>query len=276
VNKPQTIAKLEALLSRVRTRAAAPRAERHEAEALSQADPATVRGAVTPAPFELDEPVRAASPAPPAAEPLPPLSAPSRTESDIVLDVDVQAVMVDESLLTGGEEIPLLTVPVEEVPVPDALESRERLVAAEPVALEPAFEAAATPEPEPEPEIDASDDLLAGLGDVEESPISSRRPLAPQPAEHLADIAFGAGEAKPPRHTPPPESGRLPAAPDDEFDGDITGVRDAATVTASQELIPEVTLPELAASAAVADVVGAPARHVPQTFVALLDASIAL
>jgi hypothetical protein len=66
----------------------------------------------------------------------------------------------------------------------------------------------------------------------EPAPSSSRRPISPPAAEEIAETAFGADDlAAPPRHTPPPESGRLPAAPElapvidvDDEAQDITGV----------------------------------------------------
>ena len=90
-------------------------------------------------------------------------------------------------------------------------------------------------------------------------------------------MAFGAEEPRPPRHTPPPESGRLPAAPTVEFDADVTGVREATPIVPrSRELVPEATHVELAPSDAVADLVGEAQRFAPGTFAALLDASLAL
>ncbi|MBV9947327.1 MAG: hypothetical protein JOZ69_10800, partial [Myxococcales bacterium] len=89
-----------------------------------------------------------------------------------------------------------------------------------------------------------------------------------------------------PLHTPPPESGRLPAAP--EFDRDVTGVRSSAPLAGrrepvesaapppARELVPEITAAAVAPSEAVADWVAEAQRFAPQTFVALLDASLAL
>jgi hypothetical protein len=90
-------------------------------------------------------------------------------------------------------------------------------------------------------------------------------------------MAFGAEEPRPPRHTPPPESGRLPAAPAVEFDGDVTGVREATPIVQRpRELVPAPIRAELAPSDAVADLVGEAQRFAPATFAALLDASLAL
>jgi hypothetical protein len=141
---------------------------------------------------------------------------------------------------------------------------------------------------------------------LEEAPASSRRTVTQQPEERIAQIAFGAEEpAREPLHTPPPESGRLPAAAAAiDFDGDVTGVRDSAPVAplrpdrsgapvAAQEapkpeaaeaasdkavrgLMPEPTHPNLPGGDAVAEVIGEAQRFSPGTFVALLDASLAL
>jgi hypothetical protein len=143
---------------------------------------------------------------------------------------------------------------------------------------------------------------------LEEAPASSRRTVAQQPEERIAQIAFGADEpTREPLHTPPPESGRLPAAAAIDFDADVTGVRDSAPVAPlrpdragparpevalpdppaaadgpamgaapAQGLAPEPTHPNLPESEGVAEVIGEAQRFAPGTFVALLDASLAL
>jgi hypothetical protein len=289
VSKGQTLARLEALLTRVRSRATEPRI----APAITAAPPVDAQPEVVAA-----APVAAAAPAPPPVfaldEPtedlestqqrsVPSRSAPMRTEADIVVEVEVQA--------TTQETV--VAVPVDEVPAPAALESRERLVAAEPAAtlVEPA--PAAEPEPSPtlavqieEPVEELVPELIPEAEQVEEAPASSRRPVAPPPEERLEEMAFGSVEPEPPRHTPPPESGRLPAAPEVEFDGDITGVRNAprsahppAAAPAPAPVIaivPEATIAELSANDAVADVVSPAHAPAPTTFVGVLDQSIAL
>jgi hypothetical protein len=276
VSKGQTLAKLEALLARVRTRAVEPRI----APVVAVASPA-----------EVGEPVEAIDSS---------RRGPARTEADIVVEVEVQA--------TTKESV--VAVPVEEVAAPAALESRERLVAAEPTsptAAEPEPEASASAELELEPspvvtlQIDEDvDELVPDLAaqreveqteqteqaeqleDVEEAPVSSRRPVAPPPEQRLDEMAFGSVEPAPPRHTPPPESGRLPAAPEVEFEGDITGVRDAARSAhpaagaSAIAIVPEATLVELTASDQVADVVSPAPAPEPTTFVGVLDQSLAL
>jgi hypothetical protein len=47
---------------------------------------------------------------------------------------------------------------------------------------------------------------------LEEAPASSRRSRIAEPQERLAEMAFGAEEPLAPLHTPPPESGRIPTA----------------------------------------------------------------
>ena len=247
------IAKLEALLARVVSRAGEPRAR-----------PLAVAAGVAPVAaqelIEVDEVDEATIPPPPLA----PHRAPAMTETDVVMEVDV----VQE---TAADTV--IGVAAEEVVIAESLDSRERLVAAAPVTL------AAVVAEVPPPELldESPPEILAAVEEVEEAPLSSRRPVAPEPEERLADMAFGAEEPSPPRHTPPPESGRLPAAPAVEFDADVTGVREATPIVPrSRELVPEATRAELAPSDAVADLVGAAQRFAPATFAALLDASLAL
>jgi hypothetical protein len=266
VSKAEKIGRLEALLARVRSRAGEPR----------NAPPAAVAAVVQPS-LTADVP-------PPEDEITllqPARSTRTATEADIVLEVEVQEVVGDT----------VIGVPVEEVMAPEALGSRERLVAAEPVDVLPAQ--ARSEEAAPEFLADEADVEEAGEL-IEEAPLSSRRPVGPQPEERLAEMAFGAREEEPPRHTPPPESGRLPAAPALEFDPDVTGVREAtpiapvrapenhagpdaaASPARSRELEPEVTHAALPNGDGVADVIGKAQGFEPSSFVALLDASLAL
>lgn len=292
MSKSQAVARLESLLTRVRARAGEPRAKAapqapvlpvlpaaaaHPPVAI--AFPAVVAEAlhVPPSAFEAAPPVAAASSPifdlddPDSdldstdARPVPFRPGPTRTDADIVLDVEVQA----------STQETVIAVPVEEGAVPDALDSRERLVAAEPSHVPPA--------PVDVPGLaPASADVQEPALQLEEAPTSSRRPVTPPPEERLDEMAFGNVEPKPPRHTPPPESGQLPAAPEVEFEGDITGVRSAsrsAPPSAPLSIVPEATLVDLQASVrlgAVADVVGVVAAPAPTTFLAVLDLSIAL
>jgi hypothetical protein len=208
---------------------------------------------------------------------------PQRTEADIVLGVEVAEATQDT----------IVAVATDDVVAPAGLDSRERLVAAEPLGASAADSAptevrARQPEPAAEPEV-APAELRDEERDeeIEEAPASSRRPVGSQPEERLAEMAFGAEEPSPPRHTPPPESGRLPAAPSEpEFDVDTRGVRDAKSVARpsepqpvpqpAAELAPVAVRGDVAPSSAVADVVGRAERAAPSRFVELLDASLAL
>ncbi len=260
MSKGQTISRLEALLARVRTRAAEPR------PSLVAAREADAPPVGTPV-FELDEPVEELETT--QSRPVPQRAAPMVTETDIVMDVEVQT--------TTQETV--LAVPVEEAVAPEPTESRERLVAAEPVAAAPAAELEAPPVVAVQVEEVEEISLEPAVEEEHEAPVSSRRPVAPPPEARLEEMAFGNAEPAPPRHTPPPESGRLPAASEVEFEGDITGVRSASKSVhpaAPVSIVPEATIAELAPSDEVADVVGIPQAPEPTTFVGMLDLSLAL
>jgi hypothetical protein len=170
-----------------------------------------------------------------------------------------------------------------------AFDRRERMVTVDAAALERTSEPVdPSQDPalaEPAVEVLAGGEEEVGEPDSDEkAPISSRRPVELQPEERLAEMAFGTDEPQAPRHTPPPESGRLPASPAIEFDPDVTGVRDAvpmttsepAPVSASRELVPQKMRASLASSEHVADVVGAAQQFAPSTLIELLDASLSL
>jgi hypothetical protein len=394
VSRAQTLAKLQSLLSRVRSRAAEPRplaggqngstrrvaagatesvvaplaaeraAESPAAEARLSAVGATTAAAPVHAAFSSSMGADEAAASEWIAEPTtledgvdvsvemstwtPPALG---TTGDIEVDVEVDIEISEPILLDSAAEPVDESVAVGESPVPAASESAERLVAAQPVAGDPAGDFAPTApiervepmgpmapseavaelapavgsalaaevaeavalalEPRdsvvPVPPIAASELRLPPLSEVEASleleapaiaedvgkvvelpPASSRRPLEPE--DHLAEMAFGTGAPQPPRHTPPPESGRLPAAPPDEFDADVTGVRDAVTLARTNEnapvapalpppmvaFVPQSARPVLGGSGTVADVVGDAQRFTPATFAALLDATLAL
>ena len=99
----------------------------------------------------------------------------------------------------------------------------------------------------------------------------------------MAQLAFGADEP-PQRHTPPPKSGPLPAPPVAELEADTTGVRKAEILPidemspslAPSVLVPQAARPNLAPSADVVDIIGDAQSFSPDTFVELLDASLAL
>lgn len=294
----ETIARLEALLERVRTR-------RVEARVRSPQVPQgiAVPAAGAPAPAPARAPAAAPPRAPFAPTPAVPIHAvaiapsvtraddpfsdtdlptrpPPRTEPPAVeIEVDIEVQEPIEERAAGpvgsfeGARPP--------VPVREAFDSRERLVVAEPAALEPASEPLASGPVVPAGEVVAQD---AGVAEEyvresareDEAPISSQRPVS-EPEEHLAQMAFGAEESRPPRHTPPPESGRLPAAPEVDFDADVTGVRQApAAVAPASHLEPQVIGGTIGTSAVVADVVGEAQIFAPATFVDLVDASLGL
>jgi hypothetical protein len=280
VSKAEKVGKLEALLARIRSRAGEPRRASHVAAAMAGA-PVAAEALHPAAPIE-DEITAVVEHA---------RLGRAATEADIVLEVEVQEVTGDT----------VIGVPVEEVMAPEALGSRERLVAAEPIPSEPAELPAvemadhAPAVEEMGPEVLADETDVEETAELEEAPLSSRRPVGPQPEERLAEMAFGArGEEEPPRHTPPPESGRLPAAPALEFDADVTGVREATPIApvrtqenepsplraaspiAPRELAPEVTQAVLPGGDEVVEVIGTAQDFHPSTFAALLDASLAL
>jgi hypothetical protein len=264
VSAIQTIAKLEALLARVRSRVAEPRPARGVGAAPGAAH--------LPLPDELldEEPDQPTLPPPPvAASPAaaaPYAPAPARTPPPAAPALEL-SVDVDVSV---EEPVAREPAPAEPAAVSDAVGSRERMVAAEPVRrealpselFEPAAEA---PPAAPPPSADE---------EVEEPPVSSRRPLAPQPEERLAEMAFGAEEPRPPLHTPPPESGRLPAAPALEFVEEDTGIR--AAVVPPPAVVAETTRAELTGAGRAAAMHGAVPSFKPATFAELLDATLAL
>ncbi|MDP9000800.1 MAG: hypothetical protein M3O46_11890 [Myxococcota bacterium] len=161
-------------------------------------------------------------------------------------------------------------------------DSSERLVAAQsPASLQAAAESGPDVIESPVP-IDMTDaDVVA---EDEEPPSSSRRTVAAQPEERLDQMAFGAEEPDPrgPLHTPPPESGRLPAAASTHFDADDIGVRSATPLLPRRppapppDLVPDEIRPARTQTDAVADVIAEAQRFAPTTFVALLDASLSL
>jgi hypothetical protein len=265
VSARERIAKLEALLHRVRARAAEPRSRRVAVSAPIQ---------------ELgDDEFDTVATIPPPAHRAPEVSAP----------------------------------PAEHV------ESRSRLIASEPVSApveSPDAELAATQEMNAAHEAflaEAAAGEAAEEAAEERPPASSRRPVAmadQEPARALEEMAFGE-EAAPPRHTPPPESGRLPAAPVVEFDPDITGVREAGGYAAKSAppiepeiaeqtrpeafsggtvevmprepaappvsaMQPHVTRAEIEPSGRIAEYVSAPTPPASHSFAELLDSALDL
>jgi hypothetical protein len=110
---------------------------------------------------------------------------------------------------------------------------------------------------------------------AEPAPASSRRPVMPEAEDRLARMAFGVEEAPPPLHTPPPESGRVPASPADDFDSDpLEAPRQVRHP--DEPLIAEATRALLQSSVPVAKLVGGPNRPAPMTFSAILDETLSL
>jgi hypothetical protein len=364
LSKVVTISKLEALLSRIRTRAAEPRSPRpaaHAAPLSAAAPPAPAAVAPTPAAAAAPAaapavapvptaapyaPAAAASPAPPvavvasppgvapafapvaAAAPLPRAAAPApavppapTVEPTAFVpptprvarepsSPPPEGVAVDEPTLPPPPpasvssdsdfavdvEIPPATPSPAAVAASDgdeARDSRERLSAAPPEPLEPTGDSLdAGPSLEVEELAEVNEGGIPGDEDeeIEKTPASSRRPVTSPPEERLADLAFGTEESQPPRHTPPPKSGRLPAPPPGEFDPDVTGVRAAPVIASDDEtmvsphasepsvLSAEAVRPNLGSgpSVHVVDVIGEAQRFAPATFLDLLDASLSL
>jgi hypothetical protein len=244
-----TIAKLEALLLRVRARAAEPRSARAIASAAGRA-PAVAARPAAELEQEDDQPTL---PPPPIAEVSPPAPRP--------VDIDVVVEDVEAPAAARGSDSPTRS-----------LESKERLVAAPPVPSHLVEEEAAR-DLEAAPEISQVQEVEVDAEIGEEPPASSRRPVMPEPEERLAEMAFGAEEPSPLRHAPPPESGRLPAAPAEFESGG--GVKSEAEQPAT-ELVPEAIRGDLGTSARVVDVIGEAQRFAPSSFAELLDASLSL
>jgi hypothetical protein len=265
VSKSEKIAALETLLARVRSRAAEPRETRQPEAVVSH----TVVAAPVATPSEppASDEIDAVTipPEAPPLQPAPAMRAALPTEADVVVEVDV----LQEAAGAGGT---VIGVAAEEAATGESPGSRERLVAAE-RAMGVVAEM-----PVPGSVRERPSDPVAVVEQVEEAPASSRRAVVPEPEERLSDMAFGAEETSSPLHTPPPESGRLPAAQTHvDQDADVTGVREAPPMASrAHDLIPEATRADLAALDAVADIVGEAQRFSPATFAGLLDASLAL
>ncbi len=280
MSKAQTLAKLQALLARVRARAAESR--------VPQANGPLVASAM-PAPES-----------PPAAEPVelstwsPPAFESTAREADLEVEVDyVEATPISASGGAAGVE----------GPARGTSESVERLVAAQPTAPEvlvnlapPTPENAGAEPPTSSGAVEAeparlSEDVASPLeaeagADEEEpepGPASSRRPvMMTEPEERLEQMAFGTTETPPPRHTPPPESGRVRAAPSTEPEGEATGSRELVSPAVEPspssivQLVPQPTRAALDSRDDIAEVIGEAQAFQPASFSALLDATMAL
>jgi hypothetical protein len=218
----QRVAKLEKLLERVLARAAEPRPVQVIAATPAPSHTADGGAAHAVEPSPPPKPVEIAKPAPP---PLPPPPAPEPEP----LEVDLESLPEPVIELPRKEVAP----PMEALQAQDDRQSIERLKTSPPAAGPSEAEPTLTDDA---PHLEVSGEVEAVEVSVEEvevpmeepAPSSSRRPLTSPPMEKpLEELAFG--EEQPPAiHTPPPESGKLPAAPElVEFDTDTTGVRDA-------------------------------------------------
>jgi hypothetical protein len=242
------IAKLEAMLARVLARSA----EKRPASPVAVASPPAASRAPAPRPV-----VAAAAPVEaevevdkPTIPPAPPLAALDEPDVDIGPDIVVgESAAVDELLLD------------------EVSDSRERLVAADP--MDAAGSSVITEVEEEEV--------------TEEAPASSRRPVAPAPEERLAELAFGTEEQPASGRTPPPKSGPLPAPPLD-FDTDVadaTGVRKSVPPSSDSDppapvrLTPHVARLQVTEGRdPIVDVIGEAQRFAPPTFISLLEASL--
>ena len=256
------IGRLEALLERVRSRAAAPRSSRLGTRAAPQSTGDDAENLEDIPRQQLEN-----------------------TDVDIVVEMEGDE---EGRRFAGGApsgmpvRVPKLDVAGDGTPPPErvrtdeasgnrAFDSRERWVAAEPIVSEGLGElrdAAAVQVP-PSEKGATSLPSAAGFDDSaseemsEKSPASSRRPVVSEPEEQLAEMAFGTEEPLEPLHTPPPESGRLPTTAD-------------GTSRSVPKLFPESIRADVVASHDVSEVVGEAQRFAPSRFVALLDASMAL
>ncbi len=255
-------------------------------------DPASLDSAAEPAQAQAS--AFSDAPAPPASESAERLVVAQPAASDPGPEVALPAplgLIESADVTASSDPIAELAPEVESTRAAEGAEAgpltgsgaRDSSVAPSSVAASDTLPPLAVPETSPPPDAPAVPEEVVPL-----PPASSRRLLEPE--DRLAEMAFGEGTPQPPRHTPPPESGRLPAAPPEEFDADVTGVREAMTLSRDDEsdpleppppppllaFAPQSTRPVLGARGVVADVVGDAQRFAPATFAALLDATLAL
>lgn len=250
----EKVAKLRKLLERVRTRAGT-----HGENGGAVAPITSSSKGLGP----VEEPVQLTTWTPPPPDDLAP-------EVGIPVDVDyvetTHVVVADP----GGVEV-----------AEGHFDSTERLVVASTaVADADPDEGADDVDQPPAESVDGSaqtaHSVADGLGEEagEPAPASSRRPVMAEPDDRLARMAFGAEEAPPPLHTPPPESGRVPASPSDDFDRDPLETQEIRQ--SHEPLIAEATRALLESAAPVANLIGGPGRPVPTTFSAILDETLSL
>jgi hypothetical protein len=254
------IQKLEALLARVTSRASEPRAVRAVAAAV--AEQRAPEPEFSPTSTLVDE-----------AEPehTQPIELPTRIPPRGPQPTDVEIDLPEPAIELGLEP---------------AAQSDERIVAAKAITSD-LLDALPV-------EVELAPEVPEAELDEEPAPSSSPRPVGPPPGELLEKQAFGEKAPEPALHTPPPESGKLPAASElpslaeaaDYDNQDITGVHHAPAVRARDErlqsgehrthLEPEIVASSPKASREVANVIGAANAFQPATFAELLDASLKL
>jgi hypothetical protein len=216
------IAKLEALLTRIKTNAAAPRvvhapppaAEVHEPEPGTLVSARHEPAPSPPPPREVEVPLesRARLVAAPQSEP------PMELDADEVIELDDRHVVREEQpapAITPISMAPPSSGPNSADMTKDALD----VAAARAAIAEQQRQIVAQP-PAEEPE--------------EAPPPSSRRPIA-EPAETPQEAQIEVQHAAP--LTPPPESGKQVAAEPLSFDDDQTGVREAPVRPAQEPSI---------------------------------------
>ncbi len=286
MSRAQTLARLQTLLTRVRARARQP------------GEPGEVEVDSVP-------PLRDPFPAAPAATPissLPPIDlqddgmpiataemVSSRPPSDAHEDETRMPVVNPASTAPPRdlreEETPIAAAGVADDVATLTARSLAAQSSAPPrrIGVEPVFDETRNDTLEPSP----ADELADDEGAEDRAPASSRRPVAGLPTEPPLDqLAFDSEEALPALHTPPPESGKVPAAPDiTDYDRDLgdvenqsEGSQSAERVfdSAPEELVPETTRPTFDATVAVAQFVGQAVPFAPTSFLALLDATLGL
>jgi len=287
VSKAHTLAKLQTLLERVRARAAESRTPRANGPAAANTMPVA-------SPPPAAEPVEASTWSPPASLE----SAVGEPEIEVEVEVEVDYVEATQQVAVADRSAGT------EEPGRGTSESVERLVAAQASAGSEALVDLAAPAPESaeaeartsgtaseaemeRPREDSTPPLETEAGadreEPEAGPASSRRPvMMTEPEERLEQMAFGTTETPPPRHTPPPESGRMPAAPAVEPEG-ATGLREVVPTAAPEpppsavvQLVPQPTRAALDSRDDIAEVLGQAQAFQPATFSALLDATMSL
>jgi hypothetical protein len=254
VSKAETLTRLNLLLERVRTRAGG-RDSLTLGAAQATAEPT--------APDPIEEPVQLSTWTPPP---------PDDPVAEIGIAVDVDYVETTQISVADG---------LQENSPSGRLDSAERLVAAGTAPTYSAGEEGSDhPDPHPAelsrdagPAMQSAPDAFDEEG-ADRAPASSRRPVMPDPEDRLEQMAFGAEEARPPLHTPPPESGRVPAAPADDFDSDAPPMRDGGRP--DEPLLAEATRAVLPSFATVAELTGDASRSMPTTFSAILDEALSL